>query len=1804
MDAINAGIAGLVDSSGKILLASYRLRDRVTQSKDDIDALILEVELLSIVSEDVRDSLAQVSRENKSVAHIEVPSEDGLQDQLALTACQAALSEVDGIFEQLLDVIGPFSKPGYKGEPTWVFDSATLTKKLDTLRKAKSTLNLTAFALQSALSAGDESSQDGKSSSSVKHDDEFQIVPSQREKTEMLGWYKTSDPERKHIFCQQIREQGTGSWIFANPEFRRWKNAREQLLWLHAIPGAGKTILASTIIDHMQNYVRSKVGNVGPSDRVLYFYFDFADTNKQTLASLLEAIVYQLLSKNPEPSESVMELHTSLKSRGRNSANVEELLDVCFAEAAGSGRTFLIIDALDESQKGERREFFQKCLHKLLANNFSALITSRKEPDIENYFGDFSPQVINLEAAEVDEDVRKHVNSVIHSDSTLSAMPQEIQEEICHEIVAGAGGMFRWATCQLDRIKHCLSPAMIRAELRSMPGTLDETYERILGSVPGVHRELVQSALKWLAFSSRPILLEELAEAVVLRPELGDFSPASSRLFTAKAVVDLCGVLVAQTTIDPHKVDLQWLRKKGEVEARGRQNFYDKTATVVSLSHYSVKEYLVSSRLQESAFSGYYASEQESNSFIARSCLFYLTQFNQGKAASDLDFEEWPLLEYAAVEWIKHWDKAGVGKTDVILRQIYEKLFQPEGVGAYINWLNIYSPDLEFEDRFGYRRFDSTKQSADLFPQPIYWAALLGDPLLMWELISRGADIQVRGGYFGSALGVAVFHGHTDVVENLLDAGVSPNTECNRFGSVLQIAAVGGSKYMVERLLRAGADVNAPGGQKWGSPLIAAAANQHHDIVSLLIDSGADLNGGVQQTGSALYGAAVAGDVKLARVLLAAGADVNGSPSSHDPSPLYGATKAGSLPLVKLLISHGADANKAGPGDFATTQYPLHIAANNGLSEIVRMLLSAGADVSKKDKYGATALEEAISHSEEAMAICKMLLDAGADIKAKSGSTFYDSIFQKAVSYRRFDLARMLIDHGAELSPRGVVSAVVAYKAAPWVFEAFMDRDIDVNVAATYSGTPLSTPLHVAVMKRDCGDEYVVRKLLERGANVNAIDESHYTTPLVLAAQDGSANIVRLLIEFGADIQRTINYSAFEMAINHACNDDGSLEVAEILLENGFNMAKNTEMAPFWPTQTPKPEILRWLVHKGLNLNMILGPKGRPRGGFVYGDFGRGNGYTPIQLAAKDGSVDMLRLLLELGADVNGLEGQDGTTLHYGFKSGDKEVVQFLLDNGALITSDSTLIWHAIKHDLDEYIPILVEKGAGLDQDYQGQSPLALAFSSGKHSLVQYLISQGATFSTGSAELARELATKGSLDDLKFLLDHGLDPNSKRKYYGSLLEAACANADTAALKLLLGARLRLSREACQHAFESACKTGHIEMIKFLTEQGADVDISAALQAAFSEPNNLVIVELLMERETNVQADLGKCFQAAARADCQKSMSYLLELSKSPSETANYLGQALQVAASNSNLALCKWLIDEHDANVNHFGLPHGSPLQASLGHVYSQEGNQMLVFRLLLERGANVNPPRMEKKPIKTASIRKRQIMGLPVDTSTTFASPLSLSIAGGRWGSAQKPFVAQLLDLGVDVNGFGGQYHSPLQAAAFRCPEIVGRLLDVGADVNATDDESVFGTALHAAAYNRDLATAKILLDHGADVNIVAGDHGTVLRAATFDDSRGGREKKTIKMMNLLFEAGADVHATDNENNSAVQAAAKQGNIAALEWLRDHGADICAEGGSKGNAYQAALENLNNNYCVRWDAVTWLEKHYGRDCWGTDILP
>src|SRR2546421_1853528 len=98
-------------------------------------------------------------------------------------------------------------------------------------------------------------------------------------------------------------------------------------------------------------------------------------------------------------------------------------------------------------------------------------------------------------------------------------------------------------------MKKCLTPAMIRAELKRMPETLDQTYDRILQAVPRLHQPFVQSALHWLAFATRPLLLQELAEASVLNLERESFDAEQSRLFDENLILELCGTLVTSSTV-------------------------------------------------------------------------------------------------------------------------------------------------------------------------------------------------------------------------------------------------------------------------------------------------------------------------------------------------------------------------------------------------------------------------------------------------------------------------------------------------------------------------------------------------------------------------------------------------------------------------------------------------------------------------------------------------------------------------------------------------------------------------------------------------------------------------------------------------------------------------------------------------------------------------------------------------------------------------------------------------------------------------------------------------------------------------------------------------------------------------------------------------------------------------------------------------------------------------------------------------------------------------------------------------------
>jgi ankyrin repeat protein len=645
-------------------------------------------------------------------------------------------------------------------------------------------------------------------------------------------------------------------------------------------------------------------------------------------------------------------------------------------------------------------------------------------------------------------------------------------------------------------MKKCLTLAMVRTELKRMPETLDQTYDRILQSVPSLHESFVQSALHWLAFATRPLQLQELAEAAVLSPESGSFEPDVCRLLDENLILELCGTLVTAS------------------------------AGVVSLSHYSVKEYIASQRLQKGALSSFYTSKKLANTYLAKCCLFYLLEFNRGEIVSKLDFRESPLLEYSACNWMSHWKHASTdGQSD--LHHLAERFFDPSSSNAYVNWLNVWIPETNLESHVEvpcYRR--SIRKSAKFYPPTLYWAASLGDLALVQSLVENGANVMKRGGKFESPLGAAAYHGHSDVVEYLLRQGANPNLPSRYFGNVLQIAALGGSVKVVKQLIDAGADVNAQGGgHNTSTALVAAASKDHIDVVILLVKHGADLNIGSRFHGSPLYQAAAAGGTKTVITLLGAGADINGIGDSGG-TPLYAAAESGSLSLVQLLLQRGADVNKGALS--APYGYPVTTAAREGHSQVVRTLIRAGANVNlSMGRRGMSTLEAAVAGRD--MPTLLAVLDAGADPNA-SGQLYING-FHAAIRTGDLAMAKILLERGAEFEDEGFLEAVL---------DKLLEKNPNYDAWRSGGGSAL----HVAIEVDN--------------AFLDAVSEDG--SPLGVAIEKDMIDLAKELIRQGADVNRRVKGdSPFGLAINHAFNKGNSdLTLADMLLKHGADINVGT----------------------------------------------------------------------------------------------------------------------------------------------------------------------------------------------------------------------------------------------------------------------------------------------------------------------------------------------------------------------------------------------------------------------------------------------------------------------------------------------------------------------------------------------------------------------------------------------------------------------------------------------------------------------
>ena len=627
---------------------------------------------------------------------------------------------------------------------------------------------------------------------------------------------------------------------------------------------------------------------------------------------------------------------------------------------------------------------------------------------------------------------------------------------------------FRWVDCQLGYLRNCL-PGRIRHALEELPETLDGTYERALKNLDKANWEFAHRLLQFVAVASRPLRVEELAQFLGF-----DFTTEPVPKFEqdwlledpVDAVLSTTSSLLATVDLDGSKV--------------------------IQFSHFSVKEFLTSSRLAEVKdifVQRYHISMTGAHALAARACLGMLLHIDKNITIDGLD--KFPLAEYAAEHWVDH---ARFEDVSLQVEDGMKRLFDPNSFHFGV-WVWIH----DLEDRY-WRREKRGERPSTPCGTPLHYSSLCGlDAIVKFLVLDHSQDVDSRAfDDESTALHLASKKGYVQVACFLLDNGADMNARDKRKSTPLHEASIGGHAEVVRVLMERGVDVTAEDDDEV-NPVVLAFGVGRADVKRVFLEFGVNVTGHDINGWPPLHRALFDGRTEVARDLLEGGADI-----THDFkinfTPLRAASYGGHAAAIQVLLEHGLDV-------MAKADEVLQIACAGGHVEVVRLLLEHGVDVTTRLPEHLTPLHFAVGLGHVELA--RLLLEHGADMKAKG--QFGHTPLDAAVCAGFVETARLLLKRGANVTAR--------------------DNDG-------------SSPLHIAAAR---GRVELARLVLECGANVMARDNDE-ETPLHIATAKGHVELARLLLDCGADTTAQSNNGQTPL---HVAEANRHAKLTCLLLERG-----------------------------------------------------------------------------------------------------------------------------------------------------------------------------------------------------------------------------------------------------------------------------------------------------------------------------------------------------------------------------------------------------------------------------------------------------------------------------------------------------------------------------------------------------------------------------------------------------------------------------------------------------------------------------
>ena len=478
-------------------------------------------------------------------------------------------------------------------------------------------------------------------------------------RTSILQWLDQGDVSGAFRQALKKRTSGTGLWLLQTPTFQRWMPISNEsgndsrLIWIYGLPGAGKTVLSSVVIQYLQSL---RVPDKKEDCKVAYFYSSSLPKSHRTAVNICAGALSQLLGQVEEIPGPLHEGYRIANHHGRPKiCEADDVFSMFNRVTAVLPAVFLIIDSLDEctdiTSIVSWLEDAVQSVHSLHVACFSRDISAIRK-SLERR------PTIRIDSASIKDDIDTYLTSAI---DTLPSIDNSFKSLILSTLSEKAEGMFLLAHLSIEMLQSAIHEEDMHKMLRVIPGGVNEMYLLILERLSAeseTRRCLASRVLRLLCFSAQSMTWHELRYALSWNENEQCFQ--KNREPFRETIYDLCSPLIE----------------------------YQSETDAFRLAHLSLCEFLckgysqLSSSYNVSQFFVAEAEAQRELASITLACVSDVEVSHQFK----VDLNSRPLLPHATKNWCNYLCRSPL---DEKLRKRYFKFMDcPQRRSTWIlRWL-------------------------------------------------------------------------------------------------------------------------------------------------------------------------------------------------------------------------------------------------------------------------------------------------------------------------------------------------------------------------------------------------------------------------------------------------------------------------------------------------------------------------------------------------------------------------------------------------------------------------------------------------------------------------------------------------------------------------------------------------------------------------------------------------------------------------------------------------------------------------------------------------------------------------------------------------------------------------------------------------------------------------------------------------------------------------------------------------------------------------------------------------------------